>query len=234
MSVVKNLLALICGVGLLLWVGASLVLDAIHRAVTAADFADLDGYAATGLALLLKAPWWVPAALASALFILHLFRGSRPGRAEATHSASVPAEDEHPEENEAPEEEEEHLVPIHEAIEHIASCIDDSVTQDCFSAARSALRRHASEGTVRMRGRRQIDDPTKDMAYSAAETEIPKNYWAISTIGPMAVDANFLDTGHTFPEPVNAWGRRGLFEKKGYSRVRVDWDDLVKLWPNKA
>ena len=234
MRMVKNLLALICGVGLLLWAGAGLVLDAIHRPVAAADFAGLDAYAATGLALLLKAPWWVPAALASVLFVMHLFRGGRPVRADATLSPPAAAEEEPQEESEALDEENERLVPIHEAIDHIARCIDDSVTQDCFSAARRALRRHASEGTVRMRGRRQIDDPAKDTAYSESETEIPKDYWTISTIGPMAVDANFLDTGHTFPEPVNAWGRRGLFEKKGYSRVRVDWDDIVRLWPGKA
>jgi hypothetical protein len=234
MSAIKNLLALVLGVGLLLWVGARIMLDAIQRTVAVDDFAQLDRYVATVLALLLKAPWWVPAALASALFVVHLFRGRSPVRADATLAAPDAAEDEPAEEDEAPEQQEEHLVPIHEAIDHIAKCIDDSVTQDCFSAARGALRQHASEGTVRMRGRRQIDDPTKDMAYSEAETQIPKDYWTISTIGPMAVDANFLDSGHTFPEPVNAWGRRGLFEKKGYSRVRVDWDDIVKLWPGTA
>jgi hypothetical protein len=231
MNIIKKLIAWIFGIGLLLWLGAKLILDAIERAVTVDDFAHLDGYVAQALVLLFKAPWWVPAALASALIITQLFRGSKPTGGQAAPSAIGAAEDDYPEEEEEPEKKEQHLVPIHKAIDHIAKCIDDSVTKDCFVATRSALRQHASDGTIRMRGRKQIDDPIENMAFSEAETDIPKDYWAISTIGPLAVGPDFLDGGHTFPEPVNAWGRKGLNEKKGYSRVRVDWDDIIKLWP---
>jgi hypothetical protein len=228
MNFIKKLVARIFIIGLLFWLGAKLILDAIGRDVTVADFAYFDGYVAIALVWLFKTtPWWIPAALASALIIMSLFRGNRPIGAQAASSAIDPAEGDYQE----PEKGEEHLVPIHKAIDHIAKCIDDSITNDCFVATRSALRQHARDGTIGMRGRKQIDDPAKDMAFSEVETDIPKDYWTISTVGPLAVDSGFSDAGHTFPEPVSAWGRKGLYEKKGYSRVRVDWDDIITLWP---
>jgi hypothetical protein len=233
MSFINRLFGWILGIGLLLWLGAKVILDAIGRAVTAGDLAGLDAEVAKLAAWVFNAaPWWVPAALASALILTamvkSLFR-ERPAGAQATAGAIAPAETE----AEAPDEHEEHahLIPIHEAIDHIAGCTDDSITLDCYAATRDALRRHAGEGRIRIRGRKQLDDPAK---FSEVETDVPKDYWAISSIGPMAVDGDFADNGHTFPEPVGAWGSKGLFAKRAYSRLRVAWDDVVKLWPARA
>jgi hypothetical protein len=234
MSFINRLFGWILGIGLMLWLGAKLILDAIGRAVTAGDLAGLDAEVAKLAAWVFNAaPWWVPAALASALILTALAKSlfrARPAVAQPAPEAIAPAESDPPEDDKG---EQEHLAPIHEAIDHIAKCTDDSITRDCYAATRDALRRHAGEGRIRIRGCKQMDDPAKPV-YSEVETDVPQDYWAISSIGPMAVDADFADNGHTFPEPVGAWGSKGLFAKKAYSRLRVDWDDVVRLWPAKA
>jgi hypothetical protein len=234
MNFIEKLLGWILGIALMLWLGAKLILDAIGRAVTANDLDYLDGNAAQLTAWVFNAaPWWVPAALASGLILVALVSSLfRVGTAVARPAPAeiAPAEsDDQPEDEGQPE----HLAPIHEAIDHIAKLTDDSITRDCYAATRDALRRHAGEGRLKIRGCKQIDDPAKPV-FSEVETDVPTDYWAISSIGPMAVDGDFADSGHTFPEPINAWGSKGLFAKKAYSRLRVDWDDVMRLWPAKA
>jgi hypothetical protein len=238
MNVVRWLFGWMLGIALLLWLGAKLLVDAIGRGVAAQDFGTLDANVAAAMAWVFKtAPWWVPAAPAGALVLYAMVKSLlRPTRPPADAEDGEIAEAIAPVAAEAPEEIDEArtFVPIHEAIDYIAQRTDDSVTQDCFAVTRKMLKRLAGEGSVRLRGRRQIDDPTKSSAFVEAESDIPSEYWAISGIGPAAVDANFSDSGQTFPEPVNAWGSKGLFAKKAYSRLQVDWDDVVRLWPTTA
>ena len=239
MNVIRWLSGWMLGIALLLWLGAKLVLDAIGRGVAAQDFGTLDANVAAALAWVFKtAPWWVPAAPAAALILYAMVKSLlRPAARPPEDGEIAEAESIAPAEAEAPEEEIDEtrsFVPIHEAIDYIAQRTDDSVTQDCFAVTRKMLKRLAGEGSIRLRGRRQIDDPTKSSAFAEGESDIPAEYWTISGIGPAAVDANFSDSGQTFPEPVNAWGSKGLFAKKAYSRLQVDWDDVVRLWPAAA
>lgn len=126
------------------------------------------------------------------------------------------------------------FVPMHEAIAHIAKCIGDSEDNYFFGETRKLLRQEALNGTVKVRGHKQIDDHTESIKFNAVETNVPQEYWELSEIGALAASPSLLhmsDT-HTSPQSVYAWGAKGWDEKKRYSQLRIDWDDVLKLWPN--
>jgi hypothetical protein len=121
------------------------------------------------------------------------------------------------------------FVPIHRAIAHIAQQIDDCAEKDGFLETRTKLRQHASDGRIRVRGRKQIDsgDSGPSWKFSDVETDIPKDYWANSIFNHLATDLLNKDSDHTMPESIYAWGPNGIFERKRYAELRVDWSEIL-------
>src|SRR6266568_157718 len=122
------------------------------------------------------------------------------------------------------------FVPIHRAIAHIAQLTDDSEHFDGFRATRELLRQYASDNKVQMRGRKQIDEPGPTK-FSSVETDIPFNYWKKSVLNHLAPHLLNKDDHHTDPESVYAWGSQGIFERKRYAGIRIDWQAILREWP---
>jgi hypothetical protein len=125
--------------------------------------------------------------------------------------------------------------PMYKAVEHVADVTDDTGVES-FDATRKLLRQAASDGRITIRGRKEVSLPgtSTPTLFSTLETNIPKEYWVNSVIAPLATDSLNTDSDHTMPETVYAWGPNGIFEKNRYASLRVDWAEILKLWPRQS
>lgn len=129
------------------------------------------------------------------------------------------------------------FIPIHKAISHVAGIVGDKNNNErdpCFPDTRTALRQAAAIGKLRMRGCRQLDRPGDYQSFfSDVQTDIPSDYWKTAVIGPIAIDEEFTGTGHTMPEVANDWGQDWTKAKKQVANLSVNWNDLIRLWPER-
>jgi len=123
------------------------------------------------------------------------------------------------------------FIPIHRAVQHVASHIGEYASKECYPEARRLLRQKASDGLLEMRGRKQIETSEQRLKFSDLETEIPADYWRTSVINPLSTDGEHADGDHTMPETVFAWGKDGIYETNRYASVRTSWADVSRLWP---
>jgi len=123
--------------------------------------------------------------------------------------------------------------PMWKAVEYVGAYIGEVEGPKCFENARTAIRQAAQKGQVRVRGRKQIAGTYSQDDYSAIWTEIPPEYWEISEIGSFAASKFWENRDrHTNPEGAS-WGPLGFNEKRGYSALRVNWSEIVTVWPEK-
>ena len=118
------------------------------------------------------------------------------------------------------------LLPIWEAIHHIAHKISESPTTTYYQNARSIIRQKAQEGKITIWGKKQIDDRIewiKERKFSEVLTEIPKEYWSTSKILPCsATDNKYVNNPYTAPEAIGAWKS----EKNSYADLRIDLEEV--------
>jgi len=128
-------------------------------------------------------------------------------------------------------EESENFVPIHNAVAHVAARIGDTDEGQCYPTTRTALRQKASDGSLQLRGRKELNIEGQTR-FSDVHIDIPKEYWANSLIGSMATSSAYenRDT-HTNPETAYSWGLKGVYEKNRYSSLLVEWNEVLRLWP---
>lgn len=121
---------------------------------------------------------------------------------------------------------------IHLAVKHVAKHIGDIDAQHCYPSTLIVLRQKAVDGALHMRGRKQLD--VDGMVFRSVHTDIPKEYWATSTIGALATAAEHTDDTHTNPETAFSWGPKGVYERNRYADLRVEWSDILRLWPKES
>ena len=126
------------------------------------------------------------------------------------------------------------FMPIHEGIAHVAARIGDTEQNDFFAASRKALRQHALDGTLRMRGRKQIDGPAGRSHFRDVEEDIPKSYWADTVLNYLTIDPQCNEARQTQPENAAAWGPKGILASNSYAALRAYWPDVAALWPTAA
>lgn len=130
-------------------------------------------------------------------------------------------------------ESENHFVPIYKGVEYVSERIGDAAETQCYPTTLNALRQQAVNGALRMRGRKQLD--TADgTCFSSVHTDIPKEYWEKSVLSYLTVSPEFKNRdSHTNPETAYSWGPKGVHENNRYSSLLIEWNDLLRLWPNK-
>lgn len=121
-------------------------------------------------------------------------------------------------------------IPIHKAVVHVAESIGDKDESQCYPATLTALRQKAADGSLRMRGCKQLDDEHQTR-FSDIHTNISKEYWVNSTIGVMATSPILLKDSHTNPETTFSWGKKGIHEINRYCDLMVDENEILKYWP---
>jgi hypothetical protein len=122
------------------------------------------------------------------------------------------------------------LLPICRVVEHVAMRINDSDENQCYPTTLKALRQRAADGSLRMRGRKQLDVKGQK-EFRDIHTDVPKEYWTNSTLTPMATSVAYTTDIHTRQDAPWAWGPRGVDEPNQYSDLRVEWADVLRLWP---
>ncbi len=125
--------------------------------------------------------------------------------------------------------------PIWKAVAHIRDAINDTSHGECYPETLKAIRQAALDGKIKLRGRPEIntDGPQK---FSDVSSDIPPEYWRVSLIGAMATDERCYGVGypHTNPETVYAWGQKGVYEKKRYSDLTVNMQEIKREWPSET
>ncbi|MEK6756217.1 MAG: hypothetical protein AABZ02_08710 [Bacteroidota bacterium] len=121
--------------------------------------------------------------------------------------------------------------PIHEVIAHAARETSEVQGKEFYPLARIAVRQAAIDGSLRLRGKRQISEPHSLLTFSSVHTDIPSSYWANSTINVLAAEAENAALYHTSPEAVWSWGKEGIYAKNYYAAIKADWTQVMALWP---
>jgi hypothetical protein len=126
-------------------------------------------------------------------------------------------------------------VPIHRAVRHVAHCIGEvegsAAHGDRFPRARDAIRQAAMNGSLKIRGRKQMLDRWSSTLFSEVASRIPREYWKTHELTTLtASDGNGARASvHTALKPP-------LFRTAGigYSDLEVDWDEVSRLWSASA
>jgi hypothetical protein len=124
--------------------------------------------------------------------------------------------------------------PVHIAIQHISDKIGDRDTENCFEVSRLALRQAAYDRRVRLRGKKQMSEPspfTGRRDHSDIYTDVDGVYWTNSNINALATSPTMQSSYHVDPQTAYAWGRLGTNERNRYYDLQVNWDDLLREWP---
>lgn len=122
-------------------------------------------------------------------------------------------------------------IPIWQAVEHVRKAINDTNSKECYPTTLGAIRQAALDGKIKLRGRREIDRGGSQ-AFSDVSSDIPAEYWKVSTLEPMTTTEHGVGGyPHTNPETVYAWGPKGIYEKNRYADLTVDMREVKRLWP---
>lgn len=123
--------------------------------------------------------------------------------------------------------------PIARAVAHVRGAINDLNHEKCFPETLKAIRQAALDGKIKIRGRREIDTGPST-TFSDVRSDIPSDYWKVSTIGAMATDEKYSTDTHTNPETAYAWGPKGIYEKNRYTDLAVNMQEIKSVWPGEA
>jgi hypothetical protein len=123
--------------------------------------------------------------------------------------------------------------PIFAAIKHISQRTGDADSAKFWPATRLALRQAAYDKHVKVRGRKQLpeNNPHTGNEYSELFTDVDSSYWATSEINVLATSADDQSMYHTDPQTAFAWGRQGIYERNRYVELKINWTDVLKVWP---
>jgi hypothetical protein len=124
--------------------------------------------------------------------------------------------------------------PIWRAVAYVRRAINDTNHQKCYPATLTAIRQAALDGKIKLRGRREIDVGGGPQTFSDVSSDIPAEYWKVSTIGALATsEEGWGSYPHTNPETLYAWGPKGIYEKKRYADLTVNMQEIKRLWPSR-
>ena len=123
--------------------------------------------------------------------------------------------------------------PIWRAVAHVRVAINDHDHSNCYPRTLTALRQAGADAKIIIRGRPEIDT-SGPQTFSAVSSDIPAEYWKVSVLGAMATSElhHGNNMPHTNPESVWAWGPKGVHEKKHYSDLTVNMNDIKRIWPS--
>lgn len=116
--------------------------------------------------------------------------------------------------------------PIYRAVDHVASRIDDCNSNDCYPAARRALRKAASKSNIKMHGKKEL----KDGYPSDLRTLIPEEFWNDQELSPLATSEAYIHHEHTQAEMAPGFITIGE-RKERYWDIRVSMNEIKKKWP---
>lgn len=118
-----------------------------------------------------------------------------------------------------------HDSPIHTAVDYIATIIDDCNDNDCYPAARHALRRAAFDGNITLCGKREL----KDGHCSKLQSPIPQEFWKDQELNFLATSDAYIHHDHTQPEIGEGFNKLGRDREK-YSDIRVSMNEIKRIW----
>lgn len=121
-----------------------------------------------------------------------------------------------------------------EVVRHVGAKLGDTLENEAFAKSREAIRKALHKGYMRAEGRKEFPDSkscSNPNSYSAIHTDIPKAYWELAEVSPLASSPAYTDRDHTSPESPQAWGPRGWDEPNHYTDLRFSWAQVRKLWP---
>jgi hypothetical protein len=124
--------------------------------------------------------------------------------------------------------------PVHLAIQHISEKIGDRNAEDCFEGSRLALRQAAYDQRVRLRGKKQMSEPSPFSGrcdHSDIYTDVDSGYWTNTNINALATSPTMQSSYHVDPQTAYAWGKLGINERNRYYDLQVNWDDILREWP---
>ena len=126
--------------------------------------------------------------------------------------------------------------PIYIAVKYISDKKGDPDTTKGVVSALSELRQAAYDGAVRVRGRKQLFQarPFGGDDFDTISTDIDREYWVVSQMAPIASAAEAQTMSHTLPLTAYAWGPKGVYERKQYAQLLVNWPDILRNWPDNA
>jgi hypothetical protein len=208
------------------------IIDAVLHWGEHWDFLQLHQAAATSM--LVNHPMWVPifiSLLGLGLIVWDIRR--HQSKAVAHETTNPPIKGGYAESVPAITDASPDFKPIHLAVEWIAKHIGDSDESGCYPRTLSAIRQNAVSGELKVRGRKQIDKNDAQMHFSGVVTDVPKEYWDNSVLTALTTtaDPDGQAGSHTNPETAKSWPG-GYFEKRRWSALHVDWNDVLRIWPN--
>ncbi len=126
--------------------------------------------------------------------------------------------------------------PIWKAVAHVASKVGDTNQGDYFRRARAQIEGKALAGELFVWGRKQLDsDPewVETRKFSDRCMPIPPDYWAISKLAPYAGVEPMMSGNVVDNVPCTNEADKGTWPKKrnAYADLRVNWQQVKKLWP---
>lgn len=116
--------------------------------------------------------------------------------------------------------------PIHQAIDYVATRLDDSDTANANPIARHALRAAAHAGRVTLHGKKRSNGAESP---SKLRTAIPKEFWDDQQLTAYATVSSHEHWIHTEPEK-NSEGKEIGVAREQYWEVRVSFDEIKKQW----
>lgn len=113
--------------------------------------------------------------------------------------------------------------PISEAVEHIATAIDETVSEEFYPRARAALRQQAADGKLHLRGCREYKD--KEGYCDPLLQDIDRTYWSDG------FELNALAGSRDFQAHDHTWSPTNISRRPRYWAVVADWNEYTALWP---
>jgi len=111
-------------------------------------------------------------------------------------------------------------------VDYVARRKDDCDSDECYPSARSGLRKAAFDGSIKMSGKKELNDNV----HSDLRTPIPQEFWSDHELNPIATSAVYIHHEHTRPEMSADFKTIGERKEK-YWDVRVSMDEVKKIWP---
>ena len=120
--------------------------------------------------------------------------------------------------------------PIWKAVKHVAAVLHDTESNECYLAARTAIRQAALDGHLHVYGHKSDQPMGTGGNYSTVSTLIPRAYWEKADLSAISTSEEFSNRFdcHTFPHKMS----RGKFgaEIELYAKCTVSWREVAKQW----